>query len=99
MQSIMLVALSLAILPARAQEEANWHLFTKSFGGVVSLQHGLTKRVCEFARNRALGLLATEAEQKSMAFKECFSRYMAVAACVNLREREQSGIAHAECFQ
>lgn len=33
---------------------ANWHLFTQSQGGTVSLLHGLTKAVCEKARNFTL---------------------------------------------
>lgn len=31
----------------------NWHLFTQSRGGTVSLLHGMTKEVCETARNMA----------------------------------------------
>lgn len=33
---------------------ANWHLFTQSHGGTVSLLHGLAKRACDYARVYAL---------------------------------------------
>jgi hypothetical protein len=53
--------LTILATPAGAQE-ANWHLLTQSYGGAVSLQHNLEKRVCEFAKSRALGLPATPEE-------------------------------------
>lgn len=37
-------------------EPANWHLLTQSYGGTVSLLHGLTKRVCEETRSRMTGV-------------------------------------------
>lgn len=57
------VALTLAILmtPAVAQD-ATWHLLTQTQGGTISLLHGLDKKTCEFAKNRALGLPATPEE-------------------------------------
>ena len=44
---------------------ANWHLLTVTHGGTFSLLKDLTKRECDFIRARALGLPATEEEQKA----------------------------------
>jgi hypothetical protein len=48
--------------PASAQD-ANWHLLTQSYGGTVSILHGLTHDACEFARKRLRGLPATPEEE------------------------------------
>lgn len=97
------VLLALSAFPAEAQE-ANWHLLTKSYGGTVSLLHGLTKDACEFSRNRMLGLPATDEERTQEEQRLIWQR-----ECV-LAKRERCGterstttrpgdIQRAECFQ
>ncbi|KKL95401.1 hypothetical protein LCGC14_1854960 [marine sediment metagenome] len=42
-----------------------WVLFTQTEGGNISMTRGLTEYECEFARNRALGLPATDEERQN----------------------------------
>jgi len=58
------VALTLPI-SANAQDvpDASWHLLTKTYGGNVTLLKNLTEHECDFARNRELGLPATDSEK------------------------------------
>jgi hypothetical protein len=67
------------VIPA-GSNFANWHLLTKSRGGTISLLKNLTKDECEFARNRALGYPATEAEKKAKKEAEK-KREEALAEC------------------
>lgn len=46
-------------------EPRSWHLLTKSYGGTVSLIKNLTKKECEFPKNRLLGQPATDAERQA----------------------------------
>lgn len=63
-------ALILLCCLATPVHAGDWHLMTQSYGGTVSLQHGLDKRTCEFAKNRALGLPATDAERTAERARE-----------------------------
>lgn len=42
-----------------------WALLTHTEGGSISITRGLTEYECEFARNRALGLPATDEERQA----------------------------------
>jgi|HubBroStandDraft_1064217.scaffolds.fasta_scaffold97018_3 hypothetical protein len=57
-----------------SREDRSWHLLQKQYDGLIrSVQHGLTKRECEFARARIMGEPATDeekAEAKAKAEKE-----------------------------
>lgn len=48
--------------PITAQPDHSYHLLTISNGGTVSINGPLTKAQCEFAKHRALGEPATDAE-------------------------------------
>lgn len=65
MMKALALASLLSISTAQAQtEDRSWHLLQKQYDGLIrSVQHGLTRHECEFARARVMGLPATDAEK------------------------------------
>lgn len=58
------------LLPPGPASQPNWHLLTQSYGGTVSINGGLTKDQCDFAKHRALGEPATPDEIAAQAEKD-----------------------------
>lgn len=97
------------VLASEVAPVANWHLFTQSYGGTVSLLHGLTKHACEFAMNRVLGRPATDDEKAAQVRRdeELAKKKPCVpppgAVCLNSLATNRfvgpGDIIRAECFQ
>lgn len=52
--------------PNKTTEDRSWHLLQKQHDNLIrSVQHGLTRHECEFARARVMGLPATDEEKEA----------------------------------
>lgn len=65
-RTALITIMLLASTAAHPEEDRGWHLLTQANSGAVSLLKDLTKRECEFAANRLLGLPATDGEREAM---------------------------------
>lgn len=52
----------LLVPPAAHAGDRKWTLFSQTYGGKVEFSRGLSRKECEFARARSLGLPATKKE-------------------------------------
>ena len=68
-------------------EDRSWHLLQEQYDGLIrSIQHGLTKHECEFARARIMGEPATDEEKaiykaRTEAMQDAWDKWKADHGC------------------